>query len=366
MKHFDHPIPEWTGEIGLVGVALGRLSKALGGPMTAAWAFRARAEAAAAIVGALGHKVDPLRLQAWISGLPLRPSRDFGATNTALRVLDRLRDAGGDAEDPEGAQDRLAVARALAAMDRAAALPGHGPILGCAVGFLRHLHEEGDRTAACIAVGHWFNRVGLLPVHAPALTGATLFRNWSATDSLDQRISWFLKGMIREAQAAENDLVALHHRWRGWRRRLGPQRQDSRLIRTLDFVTARGVVGPATVARYLRVRTSLGTDMLEGLAGHGCVVEVTRRRNYRIFVAEDLSGMADQIAPGSGALKGDRVGGPADGIPWAQGSGMNLGEESGAGQPPQIDLDRAMSDLDEILARTRMIGAGFDAGEADA
>lgn len=278
--------------------AVGRLAQAAAGtPVRAAWLHRSRAEAAAAIADIQGRRVDPNRLRTLLARVPVRAARDWGATMLALDLMRRMLadDAGDGAMDddtprlvPLGTDD--AVVRMKEALE-----PAKGAVLiACGLGFFAHLDAGGDRSGACLAVSRFLAAQEMTPLPLPCLNGVDAIRraepggNWLAA---------FLGGMARQAEEGEESLVALLHRWRGWRRRVGDRRRDARIRRAVDAVAAEGVIGPARLAARLRCATSAATDLLEELQRLGIAVEITRRRNHRIFVAEDLAPMLGEVAP---------------------------------------------------------------------
>ena len=107
--------------------------------------------------------------------------------------------------------------------------------------------------------------------------------------------------MALQAKEGEDRLIALLHRWRSWRRRVGDRRSDARIRRAIDAMAAEGVISPARLASRLRCATSVATDLLEELQRLEIAVEITRRRTYRVFVAEDLAPMLGEVAPRSEA-----------------------------------------------------------------
>lgn len=278
--------------------AVGRLAQAAAGtPVRAAWLHRSRAEAAAAIADIQGRRVDPNRLRTLLARVPVRAARDWGATMLALDLMRRMLadDAGDGAMDddtprlvPLGTED--AVVRMEEALE-----PAKGAVLiACGIGFFAHLDAGGDRSGACLAVSRFLADQEMTPLPLPCLNGVDAIRraepggNWLAA---------FLGGMARQAEEGEESLVALLHRWRGWRRRVGDRRRDARIRRAVDAVAAEGVIGPARLAARLRCATSAATDLLEELQRLEIAVEITRRRSHRIFVAEDLAPMLGEVAP---------------------------------------------------------------------
>ena len=275
-------------------VAVGRLAQATAGtPVLAAWLHRSRVEAVAEISETQGRRVDPNRLRTLLAQVPTRAQRDWGATMLALDMMRQmLTEPGTAALAPTGTDD------ALAQMDEAHASVGSAALIACGIGFLAHLEAGGDRSGACLAVSRFLAAQGLTPLPLPCLNGVEAIRR------AEPRGVWlvaFLDGMARQAEEGEDRLVALHHRWRSWRRRVGDRRSDARIRRAVDAMAAEGVMSPARLAARLRCATSAATDLLEELQRLEIAVEITRRRSHRVFVAEDLAPMLGEVAPRSEA-----------------------------------------------------------------
>lgn len=278
--------------------AVGRLAQAAAGtPVLAAWLHRSRAEAAAAIAGIQGRRVDPNRLRTLLAGVPARAARDWGASMIALDAMRQMLadGTGGGAMDgdaphpfPDGAGE------AMARMEGALGTAKGAVLIACGLGFLAHLEAGGDRGAACLAVSRFLAVREMTPLPLPCLNGVEAIRR--AEPGADWLVA-FLDGMARQAAEGEDGLVALLHRWRGWRRRVADRRSDARIRRAVDAVAAEGVIGPARLAARLRCATSAATDLLEELQRLEIAVEITRRRTHRIFVAEDLAPMLGEVAP---------------------------------------------------------------------
>ncbi|PWC87979.1 hypothetical protein TSH100_08795 [Azospirillum sp. TSH100] len=328
-----------------------------GTPVLAAWLHRSRAEAAASIADAQGRRVDPNRLRTLLARVPARASRDWGATMLALDLMRQMladdADDGGAAGDapplvPTGADD--AMARMEAALE-----PTKGAVLiACGLGFLAHLEAGGDRGGACLAVSRFLAVRGMTPLPVPCLNGVEAIRradpsgtrpgggwpsgNWPSGNWLVT----FLDGMARQAEEGEESLIALLHRWRGWRRRVGDRRSDARIRRAVDAVAAEGVMSPARLAARLRCATSAATDLLEELQRLEIAVEITRRRTHRVFVAEDLASMLGEVAPRSAAA--ETVGA----IPAAP---LAMLPEPDRWVEPAEGVDDALANLERILKR---------------
>ncbi|CAO3363822.1 hypothetical protein [Azospirillum palustre] len=270
--------------------AVGRLAQATtGSPVLAAWLYRSRVEAVAEIADSQGRRVDPNRLRTLLAQVPTRALRDWGATMLALELMRQmLSDPGPSAFAPTGMDG------ALARMEEAHARAGSAALIACGLGFFAHLEAGGDRSGACLAVSRFLTAQGMTPLPLPCLNGVAAIRraepggNWLVA---------FLDGIARQAEEGEDSLVALLHRWRGWRRRVGDRRSDARIRRAVDAVAAEGVIGPARLAARLRCATSAATDLLEELQRLEIAVEITRRRTHRVFVAEDLAAMLGEVAP---------------------------------------------------------------------
>lgn len=270
--------------------AVGRLAQATAAtPILAAWLHRSRVEAGAEIAETQGRRVDPNRLRTLLAQVPTRAQRDWGATMLALDIMRQmLADPGTAALAPTGTDD------ALARMDEAQATAGPAALIACGIGFFAHLEAGGDRSGACLAVSRFLASRGMTPLPLPCLNGVEAIRR------AEPGGIWlvdFLDGMAQQAEEGENSLVALLHRWRGWRRRVGDRRSDARIRRAVDAIAAEGVMSPARLAGRLRCATSVATDLLEELQRLEIVVEITRRRSHRVFVADDLASMLGEVAP---------------------------------------------------------------------
>lgn len=272
--------------------AVGRLAQAAAvTPVLAAWLHRQRVEAVAAIAGIQGRRVDPNRLRTLLAQVPVRAMRDWGATMIALDIMRQmLADTDAAALAPTGTDD------ALAHMETAHATAGQAVLVACGLGFFAHLEAGGDRSGACLAVSRFLAAQGMTPLPLPCLNGVEAIRR--ATPGGVWLVD-FLDGMAQQAERGEESLVALLHRWRGWRRRVGDRRSDARIRRAIDAVAAEGVMSPARLAARLRCATSAATDLLEELQRLEITVEITRRRTHRVFVAEDLAPMLGEVAPQS-------------------------------------------------------------------
>ena len=266
--------------------AVGRLAQATAvTPVLAAWLHRQRIEAVAEIAGIQGRRVDPNRLRTLLAQVPVRAMRDWGATMLALDIMRQML-AGTDA--PTGTDD------ALAHMETAHATAGQAVLIACGLGFFTYLEAGGDRSSACLAVSRFLAAQEMTPLPLPCLNGAEAIRR--ATPGGVWLVD-FLDGLAQQAERGEASLIALLHRWRGWRRRVGDRRRDARIRRAIDAVAAEGVIGPARLAARLRCATSAATDLLEELQRLEITVEITRRRTHRVFVAEDLAPMLGEVAP---------------------------------------------------------------------
>lgn len=270
--------------------ALGRLAQATAvTPVLAAWLHRQRIEAAAEIAAIQGRRVDPNRLRALLAQVPVRAMRDWGAAMVALDIMRQmLADTDTVAHTPTGTDD------ALAHMKAAHATAGQAVLIACGLGFFAYLEAGGDRSSACLAVSRFLAAQGMTPVPLPCLNGAEAIGR--ATPGGVWLVD-FLDGLAQQAERGEESLIALLHRWRGWRRRVGDRRRDARIRRAIDAVAAEGVIGPARLAARLRCATSAATDLLEELQRLEITVEITRRRIHRVFVAEDLASMLGEVAP---------------------------------------------------------------------
>lgn len=323
--------------------AVGRLAQAAAGtPVRAAWLHRSRAEAAAAIADVEGRRVDPNRLRTLLARVPVRAARDWGATMLALDLMRQMLadEAGHGAMDDDTPRlTPLGTDDAVARMEEALG-PAKGTVLiACGLGFFAHLDEGGDRSGACLAVSRFLAAQGMTPLPLPCLNGVEAIRraepggNW---------LTAFLGGMARQAEEGEESLVALLHRWRGWRRRVGDRRRDARIRRAVDAVAAEGVIGPARLAARLRCATSAATDLLEELQRLEIAVEITRRRSHRIFVAEDLAPMLGEVAPRAASLPLPAAS-PKEAPP--------MSPEPDRWVEPAEGVDDALANLERILKR---------------
>lgn len=290
LRIFD-PLP-LLGPLEQAAKAVGRLAQATtGSPVLAAWLHRSRVEAVAEIADIQGRRVDPNRLRTLLAQVPTRTLRDWGATMLALDVMRQM------LTDPNSAAFApTSMDGALARMDEAHITDGLTVLIACGVGFFAHLETGGDRSGACLAVSRFLAAQGMTPLPLPCLNGVEAIRR-AEPDGI-----WlvaFLNGMARQAEEGEDSLIALLHRWRGWRRRVGDRRSDARIRRAVDAVAAEGVISPARLAARLRCATSAATDLLEELQRLEVAVEITRRRTHRVFVAEDLAAMLGEVAPRS-------------------------------------------------------------------
>lgn len=332
--------------------AVGRLAQAAAGtPVLAAWLHRSRAEAAASIADIQGRRVDPNRLRTLLARVPARASRDWGATMLALDLMRQMlatdTDGGGgvagDAPPlaPTGTDD--AVARMEEALR-----PARGTVLiACGLGFLAHLEAGGDRGGACLAVSRFLAAQGMTPLPLPCLNGVEAIRRAEPGGSWlsGNWLAAFLDGMARQAEEGEENLVALLHRWRGWRRRIGDRRSDARIRRAVDAVAAEGVMSPARLAARLRCATSAATDLLEELQRLEIAVEITRRRTHRVFVAEDLASMLDEVAPRAATTAPSPPPSPSPKGP------SPMSSETDRWVEPAEGVDDALANLERILKR---------------
>ncbi|MBP2307425.1 hypothetical protein GBZ48_28705 [Azospirillum melinis] len=219
-------------------------------------------------------------------------------------------------------------------------------LIACGLGFFAHLEAGGDRSGACLAVSRFLTAQGMTPLPLPCLNGGAAIRraepdgNWLVA---------FLDGIARQAEEGEEGLVALQHRWRGWRRRVGDRRSDARIRRAVDAVAAEGVIGPARLAARLRCATSAATDLLEELQRLEIAVEITRRRTHRVFVAEDLAAMLGEVAPRSAA---GIAGGTAPRIAPTAPAELDRWVEPAEGVEDALaNLERILKRQDPLLAR---------------
>jgi hypothetical protein len=332
--------------------AVGRLAQAAAGtPVLAAWLHRSRAEAAASIADVQGRRVDPNRLRTLLARVPARATRDWGATMLALDLMRQMLadgtgegavDGGTPLLIPTGTDD--AVARMEEALG-----PAKGTVLiACGLGFVGHLEAGGDRGGACLAVSRFLAAQGMTPLPLPCLNGGEAVRRADPSGSWPGG-NWlvtFLDGMARQAEEGEESLVALLHRWRGWRRRVGDRRSDARIRRAVDAMAAEGVMSPARLAARLRCATSAATDLLEELQRLEIAVEITRRRTHRDFVAEDLASMLDEVAHRAAPAAPSSLPSvaPTKGPP-------PMSPESDRWVEPAEGVDDALANLERILKR---------------
>lgn len=187
----------------------------------------------------------------------------------------------------------------------------------------------------------------MTPLPLPCLNGVEAIRR-AEPDGI-----WlvaFLDGMARQAEEGENSLVALLHRWRGWRRRVGDRRSDARIRRAVDAMAAEGVMSPARLAARLRCATSVATDLLEELQRLEIAVEITRRRSHRVFVAEDLASMLGEVAPRT-SLPSLPAGSPKE--------PPSIVPEPDRWVEPAEGVDDALAHLERIMKRSEPLLARY-------
>ncbi|PWC40939.1 hypothetical protein [Azospirillum sp. TSO35-2] len=182
----------------------------------------------------------------------------------------------------------------------------------------------------------------MTPLPLPCLTGVEAIRR---AEPGGVWLVDFLDGMARQAEQGEESLVALLHRWRGWRRRVGDRRSDARIRRAVDAMAAEGVMSPARLAARLRCATSAATGLLEELQRLEIAVEITRRRSHRVFVAADLAPMLGEVAPRSAAAA-------AGAVPVAAPAASPVAPaEPDHWVEPAEGVDDALANLERILKR---------------
>lgn len=262
--------------------AIGRLDARISvSSVASAWEMRAAWSGYANALQLQGVEIDEIDVFSWGCGLkiPGRPVRatnldEFGgfanwrsalASNDPLEWCDRLPSA---IAEPSCAAEHPPLVRALDRVRQFSRVDGTiAPWLG--LPFALRDQKLCDRPLPCLAGGAKALRLKRQPQVADWLA---IFRalTRAAIDGLERLT--FLERLYRDAQRA-----------------ILRERRPGALPSLTALTMHRPIVSPQVVAQTLDLSVAGASKLLERTAASGLLVEITRRKTWRIFLAADLA-----------------------------------------------------------------------------
>jgi hypothetical protein len=292
-----------------------------------AWSLRAAWSGYARALQLQGVEIDEIDVFSWGCGLliPGRPIRatnidqfdSFEAWRMALAAQDPLawRDALPTAVgEPAAAAEHPALVRALDRVRQHTRIDGTiTPWLGTPFA-LRDMHVSGQ-PLPCLA------------------GGAKAFRLKRAIQDVD----WLavLHVLETSARSGLERLQRLERLYRDAQRAVAGAYRAGALPSLIALSCHRPLLSPQSVADTLGLSVTGASKLLERAAATGLLIEITQRRTWRIFLAEDLAVDFGYAMPKRGRPKGEPPPLPAD---------RKLAEVFDA-------FDREMTVIDELLQR---------------
>lgn len=303
-------------------------------PVKSIWYQRQYVDTAIRAAALDGYLVEKGRLLALSIGLPVPVKLDEGAHRTGLTILRvALRDhAALEFDDVlNNEADQLVVK-----MEQAIQRDGSHLL---ALGSVAY---ESSGSAFALAVPRFLKRARVSMEMLAGLCGVP------ANKTVD-REAWmlrFLDRIRREATDGRHKLLGLELSWTRWTclAQIDRRRSDSNLAKALLTVASAGLASPALVARRLRITEVASARLLDDLAAHGVLVELSGRRNWRVFTTEDQADIADAVARSHRLRIKPR--GAAE--PVSSSRPLPFSPPSPL---PEVDFSSAIADVDAALRR---------------
>lgn len=261
-------------------------------PVTAAWMIRSAWSGYARALQLQGSEIDEIDVFSWACGLQI-PGRPLRATN--VDEFDRF----------ESWQPYLREKAPLAWRDD---LPtaiidphnakDHPPLIRAIDRVRQHARIDGT-ILPWLGVPLALRDLGATRTPLPCLAGgAKAFRLKRQLDEAD----WL--AVIRSIEAAASmgleRLDQLERLYRDARRAIAREFRAGALPSLLALSMSRPLLSPQSVANFLNMSVAGASKLLERAVGSGLIVEVTRRRTWRVFLSADVARAFGLVKPGPG------------------------------------------------------------------
>lgn len=274
--------PKMVSAIAACTAAISRLdARICVSPVAKAWAARAAWTGYAKALQLQSAEIDEIDVFSWGCGhaLPNRP-----ALPSHLDLFDRFDQWLADTRDTDPHRWRDGLPTAIG--DPAAAAE-HPPLIR-ALDMLRQLARIDPGITAWLSLPFALRDRGLSATPLPCLAGgAKAFRMKPRPNEAD----WLavLRGLT---SAAETGLERLHSLERGYRdaqRAIAAEYRPGALPTLLALIQHRPLLSPQSVADRLALSIAGASKLLDRAAAAGLLVEITRRRSWRLFLTPDMA-----------------------------------------------------------------------------